>query len=109
MADLRAALAEIATDGTVFLVSLEGTTALGDDGFVLGPVSVCGNVLGLVDPEYGWPVGVKAEDVTDVMDLAPGHRRHPFISLDGTCVAAGIQTSEYAEIKRRIDDASDGA
>jgi hypothetical protein len=54
----------------------------------------------LEDPEYGWPVRVDAEQVSEVMDLAPGPRRHPFIYLADQCVAVGIQTSEYEQIKQ---------
>ena len=99
MADLHAALEEIAHHQTVFIIALDKPTSGGDIEFVLGPESVCGSVLGLIDPEYGWPQRVDAETVDNVMALAPGHRRHPFIYQNGECVAVGIQTCEYEEIK----------
>jgi hypothetical protein len=101
MADLCAALEEIAECQTVFIVALDAPTFRGDYDFALGPESVCGLVLGLVDPEYGWPKRVDAEHVEDVMALAPGYRRHPFIYHRGECVAVGIQVGEYEEIKER--------
>jgi hypothetical protein len=101
MADLCSALEEIAQCQTVFIVALDAPTFRGDHEFVLGPESVCRPVLGLVDPEYGWPKRVDAEQVDDVMALAPGYRRHPFIYHGGKCVAVGIHVCEYEEIRKR--------
>jgi len=59
--------------------------------FVLGPPSRCGGVLGLVDPEYGWPVDVEIDQVRSVADLRPGPRAHPFVRDGETCVAVAIR------------------
>jgi hypothetical protein len=72
-------------------------------------MAICGRVIGLVDPGYGWPSAVVLADVTSAWDLAPGHRRHPFIlpssfrlesprhdDQDRTVVS--IMPAEYEEI-----------
>lgn len=101
MADLSTALEDVAQRQTVLIVALDTPTFRGDYEFVLGPASVCGSVLGLVDVEYGWPTRVDAERVDDVMALAPGYRRHPFIFHRDELVAVGIQMCEYEDIKKR--------
>lgn len=108
MADLLTELEEIEQHQTVLFVELEEPTFRGDREFVLGPESICGSVLGLVDPEYGWPERVEAEKVNDVMELAPGPRRHPFIFHRGKCVAVGIQMDEYEDIKKKSGGGNDG-
>jgi hypothetical protein len=101
MADLDNVLEHIAQCPTAFIVELDTPTFRGDREFVLGPAAVCGAVLGLVDSEYGWPHPVEAREVEDVMELAPGYRRHPFIYRNGECLAVGIQMSEYKDIERK--------
>ena len=102
MRELKSVLESIANENIVFTVNLDSPDWFGSKEFILGPPEICGNVLGLVDPEYGWPVMVDLNSVTSIRELAPSHRRHPFVYLNGECVAVGIQMTEYAEIKARI-------
>jgi hypothetical protein len=101
MQDLRSALRDIACNHTVLLVTLGTPGVSADPAFVLGPLSVCGRVCGLIDPEYGWPQRVDVEETTELESLMPGRRRHPFVYLDGKCVAVGIRTGEYQMLRAR--------
>ena len=85
---------------TVYIVQMSGENWRGDAKFVLGPAELCGQVLGLVDEEYGWPKRVELSEIKEVSDLAPSYRRHPFIYKGDRCVAAGIQVGEYEMIKK---------
>jgi hypothetical protein len=89
-------LDEIYHDCVVYLVRVAV-----DNTFVLGPEKICGRVLGLVDPEYGWPECVEVKDIKNVRDIAPGPRRHPFICRSGVCLAVGIRIDEYESIKSK--------
>jgi hypothetical protein len=99
MSQLEAILEDISQRATVYIVEIEGTNWRGHHEFVLGPPSVCGDVVGLVDEEYGWPALVMAADISHISHLAPAYRRHPFIYRDKQCLAVGIQMSEYEQIK----------
>ena len=103
MSVLSSVLDEIVRDGTVFIVETEEPNWRGDSAFVLGPESVCGAVLGLIDPEYGWPKKIDMEHVGSIAELAPSHRQHPFVYRNDTCVAVSIQVSEYEMIKKRLE------
>lgn len=91
-------LTDIVVENIVFLVAAEEPRSSTEPEFVLGPVSVCGQVCGLVDPEYGWPHRVNAEEVRSISDLAPGRHRHPFVYLHGRCVAIAVSLQEYRMI-----------
>jgi len=104
----REVLEEIVSHGVVYRVVApvpEGTglfpsgmvTGPESVAFVLGPQEICGQVLGLVDAEYGWPAPVRLEDIRSAWDLAPGPRRHPFIAV-GNRAVVGIMESEYEQI-----------
>ena len=72
-----------------------------DPSFVLGPVEICGRVLGLIDEEYGWPEPVQAGSIKTVWDIYPGPKCHPFIENESGCLAVGIQLGEYTRIKEK--------
>jgi len=94
-------LSDISTSQVVYFVTGEVENWRGDKVFVLGPRSICGKVLGLIDVEYGWPKNVKVDDIESIQDLAPSYRRHPFIYRDNKCLAVGIQVIEYEMIMEK--------
>jgi len=83
----------IAVRGDVWEVEADGGT------FVLGPYSVCGQVIGLYDEEYGWPEPVDADG--PIENYIPGGRRHPFIQRRGQVVAVAVSPAEYADLLAR--------
>jgi len=102
LADLSSVLAAI---GAGVVVSVED----GAGAFVLGPPDVCGQVMGLIDAEYGWPAPVQLADVRSVDDLRPSPRRHPFLFDGAACLAVSISAGEYAAIRRRQAEAGPAA
>jgi hypothetical protein len=101
LACLRPVLEEIERDGVVYFVVSYDAESGGASTFVLGPERICGHVLGLVDPEYGWPVYIQIEEIHTVSTLARGPRRHPFICDGNRCLAVGVSVDEYAAIKKK--------
>jgi len=93
-------LCEIFVNKTVYIVQPDLLCPAMVEEFVLGPESICGAFLGLVDEEYGWPVPIDVKNVTSVVSLAPFCRRHPFIFYEDKCLAVGIQRNEYEMIKK---------
>jgi hypothetical protein len=94
-------LEEVVQGGTVFLVSLGETSEAGgvisglvsptnEVIFALGPPQVLGEVLELIDEEYGWPHLVHVSELKAVSDLMPGYRRHPLIYRESDCLAMSI-------------------
>ena len=69
---------------------------LSQHGFILGPASLLGNVLGLVDEEYGWPITIDA--TAAIEEFRPRHRGHPFIVRDNELIAISVDMGEYIEI-----------
>lgn len=100
--NLLAVLEEIDQNQSVYFVRLKEEGEPDEIQFVLGPEVVCGKVIGLHDDDYGWPAIVDADYVKDITILAPGYRRHPYITHHGACLAVGIHVSEYEEIKRQF-------
>src|SRR5512141_2892846 len=79
IADLPAILNRIEKEQLVFLVARDRVDR-GDPAFVIGPVAICGLVIGLHGEEYGWPVLVDADTAKGVRDVTPQRRHHPFIT-----------------------------
>lgn len=69
---------------------------------VIGPLEICGNVLGLIDEEYGWPYHINIYDINSPTDFLPGYRKHPFITDRNKHIAVSILYSEYKKIKSII-------
>ena len=86
----------------VFLVYRSDFEQESDFHFILGPREVCGLILGLIDEEYGWPFSVSIDQVKSISDIAPGYRKHPFISDNNNHLAVSIQKSEYEIIKKKL-------
>jgi hypothetical protein len=106
MRSLPEVLEEIAHRGTVFLVNMGKAppssgviggciNTSGEIVFALGPPQVLGGVFGLIDEEYGWPSPVQVEEVEDLLDLMPSHRRHPMFCRGNDCIAMSISLGEY--------------
>ena len=70
--------------------------------FILGPMSICGRVMGLYDEEYGWPSPVNIDQKFAPSDLAPGHRSHPILMRGGRPVAIAIGKGEYEDILKKF-------
>lgn len=70
--------------------------------FVLGPSEICGNIIGLYDEEYGWPITIKTSEINSISDLTPQHRKHPYIIDDNNHLAISISLSEYQDIKKKF-------
>jgi hypothetical protein len=98
---LKEVLQDILQNETIYLVQQESENWFGSKEFVLAPVCIGSQVLGLVDVEYGWPQNVPIETITTIHDLCPSHRKHPFITSGSQTIAAGIQTNEYWEIMKK--------
>jgi hypothetical protein len=60
-------------------------------------------MLGLVDPEYGRPVPVRAEEARSAADLAPCDRRHPVIYCGGRCIAMSTIIAECEMIRAGLE------
>jgi len=112
MPRLSEILDEIHSHGAVYVVHAhvcdinvdpaEGIDESGQGSFVLGPPDVCGGVVGLVDPEYGWPHVIDVGDVNTLNDIMPGYRLHPFLHRGSTCLAISITIHEYEMIRKRM-------
>ena len=94
MQSLDDILDDISRNGVVYIV-------MPDADFVIGPENICGRVLGLVDPEYGWPFPIEVKNIKSVSDIVPRWRGHPFICRNGVCLAVSIQMTEYEQIKKK--------
>jgi hypothetical protein len=105
-------LEEIVQRGTVFLVSMgKASEASGvisglvsstnEIVFAFGPPQVLGEVVGLIDEEYGWPHLVHVSELKAVYDLLPAYRRHPLIYRESDCLAMSISIGEYELLKNR--------
>jgi len=89
-------LGEIYQHGVVYVVEVDADSVV-----ALGPETICGPALGLVDSEYGWPTPIQVEDIKSVWDICPQQMRHPFICRGGVCLAVSIRVWEYESIKSK--------
>ena len=103
MLNLNRILSEIDTIKAIFVIRRDENNWRDDNTFVLVPLEIGENVLGLYDEEYGWPETVLVEKIEKVSDLAPSYRKHPFITQNGKCIAVGLQLSEYKIIKKQFN------
>lgn len=121
-ADLIAALPRILEDitanGVTYLVVLGPcdpgrpimngmVSQSGEVMFALGRPADLSGVLGLVDPEYGWPYPVQIADITAVGDVAPGYRRHPMLYRGRECMAMSVTWWEYQQLRGRGGEGAD--
>lgn len=102
MQRLEHILDDIQKHGVVYIVKVDAPLWNGDSSFVLGPPRICAHVLGLIDAEYGWPATIEIESINSVWDMAPGHRRHPFIFRGYVCLAGAVYVNEYQMIKTKL-------
>ena len=98
-------LDDIEQDGSIWQIA---TGQPGGD-FVLVPAAIAGEVIGLCDAEYGWPVEVRVDGKFAPEDLIPRSRRHPFLVRSGRRIAGVIQRSEYRDIRRKMVAAQETA
>src|SRR4051812_44930393 len=70
-------------------------TSTSKETYILGPPSLCSHVLGLVDPEYGWPIKVQLDSQVDATQLQPRNRYHPVLCQRQREVAWVIRKCEF--------------
>ena len=86
----------------VYKVFKKNINGLKDFEFVLGPSEICGNIIGLYDKEYGWPMSIKTSEIKSINDLMTQYKKHPFIFDNNNNLAISISLSEYQEIRKKI-------
>lgn len=96
--DLKHYIGLINQKNIIFLLESDNKERQSVPLFVIGPHSILGEVFGLIDEEYGWPIPVKVDEVKSVEHLRPKYRKNPVLVDEQGNIAIVISLIEYKQL-----------